>query len=60
MEIDHNNDYFLDMPHHNHFNLFNRWKYESDEIGAQFYLRAFLETRGEEQLNQHLLIMMWK
>ena len=22
MEIDHNNDYFLDMPHHNHFNLF--------------------------------------
>ena len=45
MEIDHNNDYFLDMPHHNHFNLFNRWKYESDEIGAQFYLRAFLETR---------------
>ena len=45
LEIDHNNDYFLDMPHHNHFNLFNRWKYESDEIGAQFYIRAFLETR---------------
>ena len=45
LEVDHNNDNFLDMAHHNHFNLFNRWKYESDKIGAQFYLRAFVEER---------------
>ena len=46
------------MPHHNHFNLFNRWKYESDEIGAIPLFKDF-ETR-EGQLNQHLSIMMWK
>ena len=58
MEIDHNNDYFLDI-HHNHFNLLDG-KYESDEIGAQFYLRTFLKPERRKQLNQHLLIMMWK
>ena len=44
-EIDNNNDGFLDMPHINNFNFFNRWKYENENIGMQFYARGFMEER---------------
>jgi len=44
-EIDNNNDGFLDMPHINNFNFFNRWKYENKNIEMQFYARGFMEER---------------
>ena len=44
-EIDNNNDGFIDMPHINNFNFFNRWKYENENIGLQFYARGFTEGR---------------
>lgn len=44
-EIDNNNDGFLDMPHINNFNFFNRWKYENENIEMQFYARGFMEER---------------
>ena len=45
LDIDNNDDSFLDMPHINQFNILNRWKYESDKIGAQFYFRGIIEHR---------------
>jgi len=45
LDIDNNDDGFLDMPHTNQFNILNRWKYKSDEIGAQFYFRGIIENR---------------
>ena len=45
IEIDENNDDFLDMPHLNQINLLNRWKYESNDIGAQFFIRGIYENR---------------
>ena len=45
IEIDNNNDFFLDMPHTNQFNLLNRWKYETEDIAAQFYVRGIFENR---------------
>ena len=45
LDIDNNEDNFLDMPHVNQINFLNRWKYESDEIGAQFYIRGLMENR---------------
>ena len=44
-EIDNNNDGFLDMPHINNFNFFNRWRYENKNIEMQFYARGFMEER---------------
>lgn len=45
-EIDNNDDGFLDMPHINNFNFFNRWKYENKNIEMQFYARGFIEERA--------------
>ena len=44
-DIDNNDDGFLDMPHITNFNFFNRWKYENENIGLQFYARGFIEER---------------
>ncbi|MDC1063517.1 TonB-dependent receptor [Flavobacteriales bacterium] len=44
-DIDNNDDGFLDMPHITNFNFLNRWKYENENIGLQFYARGFIEER---------------
>ncbi len=44
-DIDNNDDLFLDMPNTNQFNILNRWKYEGEKIGAQFFVRGFIEER---------------
>ena len=43
--IDNNDDLFLDMPNTNQFNVLNRWKYEDEKIGAQFFVRGFIDER---------------
>ncbi len=45
MEIDHNNDGFMDMPAMTQYNFFNRWDYFGDNITWRFGAKYIDETR---------------
>jgi outer membrane cobalamin receptor len=45
MDIDHNNDSFMDMPAVNQYNLFNRWDYFGNNITFRTGIKLVDETR---------------
>ncbi len=50
MEMDGNNDGFMDMPKGNRINLLNRWYYKTDDYTGQFLVRGIYEKRLGGQL----------
>lgn len=54
MDMDRNNDHFLDFPLKTQYNLFNRWNYFiKDKAEGQFGVRAMMEERIGGQINNH-------
>ncbi len=50
-ELDHNKDYFKDMPSGSQFNLYNRWQYHSgNRIESQFGLKLMTDRREGGQI----------
>lgn len=49
--IDHNMDSFLDHPLVNQYNLYNRWKYQGENIESQFDIKYLNENRISGQKN---------
>lgn len=50
LEIDHNNDNFLDFPKMNQYNFFNRWDYFNKNWTVRFGVKYIDETRKSGQI----------
>jgi len=49
-KVDHNEDSFVDAPLVNQYNVFNRWKYNGDNLKAQFGFQVLEEDRTAGQM----------
>jgi outer membrane receptor for ferrienterochelin and colicins len=52
VEIDDNNDGFMDMPMVQQQNILNRWKYENDDYDMNTIIRFINEKRNGGQINE--------
>ena len=63
-KLDQNDDGFLDLPLYTQFNGINRWKYQSDNLMAQFGVKALYEDRTGGQVGfiliqkEHIQVFM--
>ncbi len=53
-EVDHNHDSFLDHPLVEQVHVFNRWKYQGNNIESQVGLKFLREERSAGQTTRHL------
>ena len=54
IQVDNNNDGFMDMPLNQQYSFFNRWKFKSKKYIAQFGVKALKENKTAGQIKDNI------